>query len=206
MLKRTVSVVTAVVVMMGGLSADGFGYKDMKVVGKVSNSVYPMGYTQPPYADIVESTPSYDSTIVLAEPTKRTFRVDEAIQFRLQLSRESNVYVWTVGRDGRGYMILPNEFDENTLFDANREYRFPEASTSYEFQSDRAGVEHIYILATSKPIPRAKLEEIFDKEVGQYPMANAQDIEDFTTRDINVIAKNSHFDYDIVYLGVRVVD
>jgi len=217
-----------------GISYDGTGTKDMQVVQKVEVSensyieqdnggVYGEPYseekiysepnptfkpTPAPYSEneVVDPTPSYDNTIIYAKSAKKFFRVGEAIKLRLKLKNKSSLYVWTVGRDGRGYMILPNKFTGYNSFRKNYAYVFPEPSLNYKFQSDQAGTEHVYILATSKPISRAKMEAIFNKKVGNYPVASAKDTKDFTTKDIHVIAKQEHLEYDIAHVAVQVVD
>jgi hypothetical protein len=235
MLKIALSSITAVVILLGSLNANsGVGTKDIHVISKVevhqessyiesTGGVYdedsedeviysepnpPMNYTEPPYAqsDIVEPTPSYSNTIIYAKPAKKYYRVGEAIRIRLKLRKKSNIYIWTVGYDGRGYMIMPNRFNGYNRFKSHYAYVFPERSLNYEFQSDRAGTEHIYILATSKPISRAKMESIFNQRVGNYPTASARATKDFTTKDIHVIAKRENLEYDIAHVAIGIVD
>ena len=209
--------------------------KDMEVVGKPNNNSYientqqytnetystevtygPVIIDEPreeyrrpaPYApsEVVKPTPSYKDTIIYAKASKKMFNVGEAIKIKLKLTNKSSLYVWTVGRDGRGYMILPNEFNGYNSFKKNYAYVFPENSLNYEFQSNRAGTEHIYILATSKPISNQKMEEIFNEKTRNYPTANAQATKNFTTKDIHVIAKNENLKYDIAYVAIQVRD
>ena len=168
----------------------------------------PMTYTPAPYSEdeLVESTPSYSNTIIYAKPAKRFFTVDEAIRLKLKLRKKSHLYIWTVGRDGRGYMILPNRFNGYNRFKKNYAYVFPERSLNYEFQSDRAGTEHVYILATNKPISTAKMESIFNTRVGNYPTASAKASKRFITKDIHVIAKKEHLKYDLQHVAIQIVD
>jgi hypothetical protein len=236
MFKTTLSTVTAVVITMGAIHAEtGISYdgtqvkqttKDMMVVGKTKveetsyievisdepsytdEVMYEPVYEPEPYTatEVVKPSPNYANTIIYAKPSKKVFKVNQAIQISLKLKNKSSLYFWTVGSDGRGYMILPNEFNGYNKFKRNYAYVFPEKSLNYEFQSDRAGVEHIYILATSKPISNAKMKEIFNKKVGNYPVASAKATKAFTTKDIHVIAKKENFQYDIAYVAVQVVD
>jgi hypothetical protein len=219
-----------------GISYNGTGTKDMHVVSKVevyqedsyieptTGGVYdqsnaqddviysepnpPMEYTPAPYPqnDIVEPTPSYNNTIIYAKPAKKYYRVGEAIKLRLKLKNKSHLYIWTVGRNGQGYMLLPNRFNGYNRFKRNYAYVFPERSLNFEFQSDQAGTEHVYILATNKPISTAKMESIFNKKVGNYPTASARATKDFTTKDIHVIAKREHLKYDIAHVAIQVVE
>ena len=163
-------------------------------------------YRPAPYtpSQVVKPTPSYKDTIIYAKPAKKMFKVGEAIQLRLKLKNKSSLYVWTVGRDGRGYMILPNEFQSYNSFKKNYAYVFPEKSLKFEFQSDRAGTEHVYILATSKPISNKRMKAIFNKKVGNYPTASATATKNFTTKDIHVIAKKEGLQYDIAHIAIQI--
>jgi hypothetical protein len=212
MLKLALSAVTAIVITTCGLSAET---KDMRAVPK--SNVDEVIYTEPnpkiydtpaPYteSEIVKPSPSYSDTIIYAKPTKPLFRVGEPIRLKLKLRNKSHLYIWTVGYDGRGYMILPNRFNGYNRFKSNYAYVFPEKSLNFEFQSDRAGTEHVYILATNKPISRRKMEEIFNQRVGNYPTADAKATKDFTTKDIHVIAKRENLEYDIAHVAIRVTD
>lgn len=170
--------------------------------------VYESIYEPEPYraTEVVKPSPSYANTIIYAKPSKKAFKVNEAIQISLKLKNKSSLYFWTIGSDGRGYMILPNQFNAYNQFKKNYAYVFPEKSLNYEFQSDRVGVEHLYILATSKPISTKKMKEIFNKRVDNYPVASAKATKEFTTKDINIIAKKENFQYDIAYMAIPIVD
>ena len=229
MLKITLSTITAIILSMSNLNADT-GTKDMHVVSKVevyqensyieTTGVYeedepiysepnpPMEYTEPPYSDseIVKPTPSYNNTIIYAESARKYYRVGDAIKIRLKLKRKSHLYIWTVGRNGQGYMLLPNRFNGYNRFKSHYAYVFPERSLNFEFQSDRAGTEHLYILATNKPISTEKMEDIFNRRVGNYPTASARATKNFTTKDIHVIAKQEHLKYDIKHVTVQVIN
>jgi len=230
MLKKTLSTITAIAIVMGTLNADTT--KDMKVVPKTAQSSY---YSQPEYIEdngieedeytqeeayytptareyqepfppqeVVKPTQSFNDVIIYARPAKKSYRVNEPIRIQLKLKKRSYIYIWTVGRDGRGYMILPNRFTSYNKFRSYYNYVVPENSSKYEFQADRKGVEHIYILATNKPISSSKMKSIFNQKVGNFPTASAKATKDFTTKDIHVIAKQENIDYDIQHVAITI--
>jgi len=162
-------------------------------------------YQEPfPPQEIVKPTQSFNDVIIYARPAKKSYRVDEPIRIRLKLKKRSYIYMWTVGRDGKGYMILPNRFTSYNKYKSYYNYVVPENSSKYEFQADRKGVEHIYILATNKPISSSKMKSIFNQKVGNFPTASAKATKDFTTKDIHVIAKQENIDYDIQHVAITI--
>ncbi len=225
MFKTALSTITVVAITMSSLNAESIN-KDMKVVKKTTeeqvrytqeSSYYSPAQSydeemeyQEPYppakTKIVKPTNSYNDVIIYAKPHKKRYRVNEPIRIQLKLKKSSYIYMWTVGYDGRGYMILPNNFTSYNKFKSYYRYVVPENSSKYEFQSDRAGVEHLYILATNKPISSSKMKSIFNRQTGVYPTASAKATKDFTTKDIHVIAKKENFEYDIAHLSINVGD
>jgi len=81
----------------------------------------------------------------------------------------------------------------------------PERSADYEFVSDRAGVEQVFVLATNKKIDRGQIEAIFNQRAGGViPRATNKNIRSFVTRDIVVIAKRKNIKYDIASFRIGV--
>jgi len=203
--------------------------KDMRVVEKIAQSTnytqqseyieegeysqeeISYGLTEADYQEpflpqeVVKPTRSFNDVIIYVRPAKKSYRVDEPIRIQLKLKKRSYIYMWTVGRDGRGYMILPNRFTNYNDFKRSYyNYVVPENSSKYEFQADRKGVEHIYILATNKPISSSKMKSIFNQKVGNFPTASAKATKDFTTKDIHAIAKQENIDYDIQHVAITI--
>ena len=222
MLNKTLSVITALAITISNLNAESIN-KNMKIVPKIQkeevnytqeSSYYStaqnydeeFGYQEPypPAEKIVKPTNNYSDVIIYAKPHKKRYRVHEPIRIQLKLKKSSYVYMWTVGYDGRGYMILPNNFTSYNKFKSYYRYVVPENSSKYEFQSDRVGVEHLYILVTNKPISSTKMKSIFNKEIGGYPTASANATKSFTTKDIHAIAKKENFEYDITHLSINI--
>ena len=53
----------------------------------------------------------YDDTITYAKAVKNNYLVGEPIKIKLKLKRDAYIYFWTISNDGKGYMILPNNFE-----------------------------------------------------------------------------------------------
>ena len=163
---------------------------------------------QPTAVQVMTPAPSsggYDDTIVYASGAKNNYLVGESIKIKLQLKRNAYIYFWTVGSSGNSYRILPNSLESYNKYTANTAYVVPERSASYDFVSDRAGVEQVYVLATSKKINQSKLEAIFNQRAGGViPMATNKSIKNFVTKDIQVIARNQKLKYDIASFQIQV--
>ena len=237
MLRTTLSAITAIVIGVSGLSADGTD-KSIAVSidqnagskkGIVVEATHPLVQTttatsstqttsqvvhhtntvaQPTSAQVMRPAPSssgYDDTIVYASGAKNNYLVGEAIKIKLKLKRNAYIYFWTVGSSGKSYRILPNNLESYNRYRANTNYVVPENSASYDFVSDRAGVEQVYVLATSKKISQSKLESIFNQRAGGViPMASNRNIKNFVTKDIQVIARNQKLKYDIASFQIQV--
>jgi len=161
MLNRTLSVITTIVMATSGLSAD--------VANKsVSVSVTPDAKKEiivvPTPAQVIKpatSTTGYSDTIVYASGAKNSYMVDEPIHIKLKLKRKAYIYFWTISANGKGYLILPNDLESFNSYKANTNYVVPERSADYDFISDRAGVEQVYVLATNKKIDAKKSTYLF---------------------------------------------
>ncbi|HHD80153.1 MAG TPA: DUF4384 domain-containing protein [Campylobacterales bacterium] len=149
---------------------------------------------------------SFADTILYAKAVKSAYRVNEPIRIQLKLKRDAYIYFWTISQDGRGYLILPNSFDGSAKHKANRHYVIPHNSADYQFVSNRAGIENLYVLATNKRISRDKIESIFNQKVGGViPRATARNINQFVTKDLLVIAKKQNLKYDIKHFSIKVL-
>ncbi|MCK4441160.1 MAG: DUF4384 domain-containing protein, partial [Sulfurovaceae bacterium] len=127
---------------------------------------------------------SFADTILYAKAVKGAYRVNEPIRIQFKLKRDAYIYFWTISQDGRGYLILPNSFDGSAKHKAYKHYVIPNNSADYQFISDRAGIEHLYVLATNKRISKKKIESIFNQKVGGViPRATASNISHFVTKD-----------------------
>lgn len=152
-------------------------------------------------------TRNYDDTIIYASAAKKHYSVDEPIQIRLKLKRDAYIYFWTVASNGEGYLILPNDFESFNKYKKRKAYVVPERSADYDFISDRAGVEKVYVLATDKKISSRKISQVFSQKVGGIiPKASSKSINDFMTKDIKVIARNQKLNYDLVDFSIEVHD
>ena len=214
MLNKTLSIVTAIVIGTSGLSADTMN-KSVSVsipnqdskkgimvidtstqqsVAPVAQPVHPRNL-QPTPAQIMQPAPSthgYDDTIVYASGVKNYYEVGEPIKIKLKLKRKAFIYFWTVGSSGRAYRILPNRLESYNTYKANTNYVVPPRSASYDFKSDREGIEQVYVIATNKKIGTSKLKSIFaQKSVSHKSMKS------FISKDIQVVARNQNLKYDI---------
>jgi len=151
------------------------------------------------------SSADYSDTIVYAKPVKKSYHPYESIKVRLKLKRDAYIYFWTVSSDGKGYLILPNNFESYHKYKKDIDYVVPERSADYEFVSDREGVERIFVLATNKQISNKKLKSIFEtKKKGAMPVASNKAIKSFVTKDIQVIARRKNLKYDIEAFNIKV--
>ena len=229
MLNRTLSAVTAIVIGMSGLGADAMdksvsvsvndqGAKKgvvvvdtstSEVVAPVAQTVQPRRVVQEPMpvidptpAQVMQPAPSsggYDDTIIYASGAKNYYEVGESIKIKLKLKRRAFIYFWTVGSSGKAYRILPNSLESYNNYKANTNYVVPPRSASYDFQSDREGIEQVYVLASNKKINTSKLQSIFAKKsVAQKSMRK------FITKDIKVVAKTQNLKYDIASFQIQV--
>jgi len=166
--------------------------------------------SKPTTAQVIQPAPSshgYADTIVYASGAKNYYEVGEPIKIRLKLKRKAFIYFWTIGSSGNSYRILPNDLDSYNSYRANTNYVVPNRSAAYDFKSDRAGVEQVYVLATNKKISKAKLQSIFSQKAGGVvPMATNKNIKKFITKDIQVVARTQNLKYDIASFQVQVRD
>ncbi len=143
----------------------------------------------------------YGDTIVYASGVKNYYEVGESIKIKLKLKRRAYIYFWTVGSSGKSYRILPNSLESYNHYKANVNYVVPEhsATAKYDFISDRAGVEQIYVVATNKKINTSKLRSIFSqKSVSQNSMREV------ITKDIHAVAREQNLKYDIASFQIQV--
>ena len=227
MLKRTLSAITAIVIGTSGLSADTMnkstvvsipdaGAKKGVIVVETTpveqNEVPSIPTPTPIYVPPVQPTPAqvirpatssrgFSDTIVYASGAKNNYKVDEPIHIKLKLKRKAFIYFWTISANGNGYLILPNNLESFNRYQAHTNYVVPERSASYDFVSDRAGVEQVYVLATNKKISASKIRSIFKNR-----KASNKDIRKFITKDINVIARTKNLKYDIESFQIQVHD
>jgi len=154
--------------------------------------------------DVVVETNTHKSykPIVYAKATKKSYEVNKPINFALKLNQKSFIYIWTIPSSGKkGYRILPNKFESYNAYKPHIAYVVPEKSANYMFVSDRAGVEHVYIVATNKKLSKNALGNLFKKRSIQ-----AKEIKNFVTKDIKIIAKKSNLKYQIAKLNIKVKD
>ena len=216
MLKQTLSTITAIVIGISGVhaeSADKSVSVSVNPDAKKSVIVVPTGEaTAQPQVVIQQPTPAqvitpavsssgYADTIIYASGVKNSYQKDEPIHIKLKLKRKAFIYFWTISASGNGYLILPNDLESFNKYRANLNYVVPERSASYDFVSDRAGVEQVYVLATNKRIDARKIESIF-----QNRQATNKSIKQFITKDIKVIARNKKLKYDIASFQIQVYD
>ncbi|HHD72435.1 MAG TPA: DUF4384 domain-containing protein [Epsilonproteobacteria bacterium] len=158
-----------------------------------------------------ESTPTvedYEDTIVYTKGVKNNYDIGEEIKIKLTLKRDAYIYFWTVSYDGKGYLILPNDFNVVTKYEANKDHLIPEATADYQFASDRAGVEEVFVLATSKPISVNEIKGIFSEKSsgGVVPTATKDSMANFVSKDLVVIAKKEKLQYDIASFQIGIHD
>ncbi len=229
MLNKTLSAITAIVIGTSGLSADtmdksvsvsvadqgskkGIVVVDTstsEVVAPVAQTVQPRRVVQetmpvldPTPEQVMQPAPSssrYSDTIIYASGNKNYYEVGESIKIKLKLKRKAFIYFWTVGSSGKAYRILPNSLESYNTYKANTNYVVPPRSASYDFKSDREGIEQVYVLASNKKINTSKLQSIFaQKSVTQKSMRK------FITKDIQVVAKTQNLKYDIASFQIQV--
>jgi hypothetical protein len=209
MLKTTLSTITALLITATALNAD---------VNNKSIAIDDIGAKKGIIVEATEPTPAqvmtpakpsngYGDTIVYARSAKSNYRVGEPIKIQLKLKRDAFIYFWTVSANGNGYLILPNNLESYNRYKANTNYVVPERSASYEFVSDRAGVEQVFVLATNKKISTNQIKAIFNQRAGGViPKANNKSIRNFVTKDIVVIAKQNNMKYDIASFKIGIQD
>ena len=167
-------------------------------------STHSISVIKPTPVQVIQPAPSssgYGDTIIYASGAKNHYTVDEPIHIKLKLKQNAYIYFWTISASGNGYLILPNNLESYNRYTANTNYVVPERSADYDFVSDRAGVEQVYVLATNKKIDQSKIESIFKNR-----QATNKDIRKFVTKDIRVIARTQKIKYDIASFQVQVHD
>ncbi len=203
MLKTTVSVAAAVVMGISGLNAESAD-KNVVVVAAPTAGQHSSSQQR---IEPAPSTQGYKDTIVYARGAKKEYAVGEPIRVQLKIKRNAYIYFWTISYDGRGYLIMPNDFTSFNKFTRNTEYVVPERSAKYEFVSDRAGVEEVYVLATTKKISEKRIGAIFNKKAGGViPVASSKNIKNFVSKDIMAIAKRENIKYDIERFDIAIYD
>lgn len=227
MFKQTLSTITTMLILSSGLNAEAYD-KSVSVSvnpnadakkGVIVVEATPQTTTttttqvqvpRPTAAQVVQpAKPSagYGDTIMYASGAKQNYYVNEPIHIRLKLKRKAYIYFWTISANGNGYLILPNNLESFNDYRANLDYVVPERSADYDFVSDRAGVEQVYVLATNKKINPKQIEAIFaQKAGGVVPMASNKSIRQFVSKDIQVVARTHNLKYDIASFQVNVHD
>jgi len=216
MLNRTLSAITAIVIGTSGLSAEAMdksasvninpnpeNKKSVIIVPNNEQQVAPSVMQATP-AQVMQTAPStqgYDDTIIYASSVKNYYKVGESIKIKLKLKRRAYIYFWTVGSSGNSYRILPNNLESYNDYKANTNYVVPERSAKYDFVSDRAGVEQIYVLATNKKINTKKLRSIFSQK-----SVTHKSMKKFISKDIKVVARTQNLQYDIASFQIQIQD
>lgn len=235
MLRKTLSAITAVVIMSSGLSAKPENVsKDMHVVAKIESSTQTeeMVYTYDadeeiysdgtmPYSDepIVETSYKPSKPKMKPRPENYTqhistiginrpkgYHINEPIRIQLKLKKPSYIYMWSLSSSGQGSMIFPNSFTGFNRFDkVNSQYVVPENSSKYNFVSDGKGAEENVFILAT------------DKPISREKMESIfnKKIGNFlmatpyqTTnfaKDIHIIAKEQDFMYDIRHIKVPII-
>jgi len=153
----------------------------------------------------IQVSDGYADTIIYAKAVNESYKIDEPITILAKFKRDAYIYLWTVAKSGKGYLILPNNFAKVEQYKAQKEYTIPNKEGLYQFVSDAKGTEEVYLLATSKPISVARISAIFYKDPSAVmPEASAKDMEVFASKDIKVIAKEEELEYDIEWFKVSV--
>jgi len=196
----TLSVIVAMVMGISGLSADE-AVKGMNIAIDTNKGVV----VEP--EQIVTPTPSasrYNDTIVYARGAKKIYEVGEEIRVQLKIKRDAYIYFWTISNNGKGYLIVPNDFESFNKYKRKIEYVVPNNGSDYSFVSDREGIEDVYVLATNKRIEATTIRNIFNSKSGVIPTASSKSINNFITKDIQVIAKKENLKYDIAHFSIKV--
>ena len=140
--------------------------------------------------NLTQPIDKYADTIIHAKALNESYKVNESITISAKLKRDAYIYLWTVAKSGKGYLILPNNFAKVEQYKAQEEYSIPSKKALYQFVSDANGTEEVYLLATSKPISVARISAIFYKAPSSVvPEASARDMKSFASKDMKVIAK-----------------
>jgi hypothetical protein len=213
MLRKTLSAITAIVIGTSGLSAEAVEKSvnvsvtpDTKksVIVVPTNTTIETHIMQPTAAQVIKpatSSTGYSDTIIYASGAKNNYTVNEPNHIKLKLKRKAYIYFWTISANGKGYLILPNNLESFNSYKAKTDYVVPERSADYDFVSDRAGVEQVYVLATNKKINLSKIKSIFKNK-----QASNKDIKKFVTKDIKVIARTQKLKYDIESFQIQIHD
>lgn len=127
------------------------------------------------------------------EPAVDTVGVGEPITVALKLKEKAYVYLIAVSnKSNQAYMILPNRFEGNNLYGAQRHYVIPQRSAEYQFVSDAVGVETLYVVAsTHKQSFDQLLEKFGTKELGGFRVSTAKSAQSFM-KDILVVPATSN--------------
>lgn len=136
--------------------------------------VRPVGETQPVVQpEAVPEKPAVPLKLQLSTD-KAVYRVGEAIRFSVKGNKDYHLYVFGINEAANtAYLLLPNEYLPDNRFQAGKDYVLPE---KFEYYGDRAGVEKVIFVASSKPI---------DLNTGRYAKAGP-----LMTADPEVIHKD----------------
>ncbi|MBU2551052.1 MAG: DUF4384 domain-containing protein [Proteobacteria bacterium] len=98
-------------------------------------------------------------------PAKDVFQVGERIEFKVRGSRDFHLYLFGIDAENdQGYVLLPNPLQNDTGYQAGREYTVPEARV--EFYARNPGTEKIIMVASTRKLDvrtdgLTKLERFF---------------------------------------------
>lgn len=206
MIKTTMSIVTIAVLGMSGLSAETVSISDTAKEADSKKDIVVVATAPAPVVNTpVAAVETYADTIISTKGVKNHYTVGEEIKIKFALKRDAYIYFWTLSHTGKGYLILPNDFNVVKQYKSKKEIVVPEASAKYQFSSDREGVEEVFVLATSKPLNPNSIKEIFsDMSGGVVPTASKGKVAKFLSKDIVVLAKQEKFEYDVESFLVQI--
>lgn len=106
-------------------------------------------------------------------PTKTTVKVNEDVRFKVKGNKKFYLYLFSVGNDGTGSLLLPNDQQKSQIFKENQEYTVPDKNGA-AFVADKPGTEEVIMVASTikLEIDRGKY-----KSFGQFMVAKDEDIQ-----------------------------
>ncbi|HIP21252.1 MAG TPA: DUF4384 domain-containing protein [Sulfurimonas sp.] len=142
------------------------------------------------------------SNIVYARSGRASYLTGDTIGIEIKLRKNAFMYFWSVRKDKKPRLILPNKFESYNAYKKDIAYTVPESSANYSFISNDVGVEHVYILSSKKKLKAIEVKKIMQKIASTKKDKKVQETKSNDT-GIMVVAKKPN--YDVARFDIMIV-
>lgn len=129
--------------------------------------------------------------ILYARSGKKSYVVGDNIGIEIKLRKDAFIYIWSVGKDKKQTLMLPNEFEAYNAYKKEIAYTVPEVSADYSFVSYRKGIEEVYLLASQDKLDKEHVKKIMVKSISTL---KNKEVHKTNKSGLTVVAKKPSYD------------